>query len=33
MTYGHIAAAAAATVAAAAILAAMIFGWNYYLVS
>ena len=31
MTYGHIAAAAAATVAAAAILAAMIFGWNYYL--
>ena len=31
MTYGHMAAAAAATVAAAAVLAAMIFGWNYYL--
>jgi len=31
MTYGHMAAAGAATVAAAAVLAAMIFGWNYYL--
>jgi hypothetical protein len=31
MTYGHMAAAAAATVAATAVLAAMIFGWNYYL--
>ena len=31
MTHGHMAAAAAATVAATAVLAAMIFGWNYYL--
>ena len=31
MTYSHIATVVAAAVAAMAVLAAMIFGWNYYL--